>query len=306
MCHCRSRRILSQQVHEYSKQILWQAADSDEEGKSFSPRKRQAAGHVDSPRVPLLPVQSSAGAENVARESSSTSNGHGVHVESSAAVDVAGAQNVDQQIKTGTREADAGLKEPVTGEVSPAKQSPLSSTDVVPDTPTSSCGRPSAPAAPPSSTNIVRAALQRVAAQHVEQQLMQPMDAPGPTLAGAVLGSIFSHDAKAHHEAGPGPSVAQANTNARMPEQERTRTACTASRPLPAGAALQAPVLYGAVQPDAVGTSTVELAALNDMSPYDIRMLAHLKRLDQKAAAMKVTHLHCPLPCMTHGHACLL
>ncbi|CAL8465203.1 g4738 [Coccomyxa elongata] len=287
----RSRRILSQQVHEYSKQILWQASDSDEEGKSFSPRKRQAAGHVEVSRVPLLPVQSSAGAENVARESGSTSDGHGVHVESSSAVDVAAAQNVDQQIKMETREVDAGLNEPVAGEVSPVKQSPLSSTDVVPDTPTSSCGRPSAPAAPPSSTNIVRAALQRVAAQHVEQQLMQPIDAPDPAVAGAVLGSIFSRDARAHHEAGPRPSGAQANTIASMLEQEQTRTACTVSRPSPSGAALQAPVLYGAVQPVALGTSTVELAALNDISPYDIRMLAHLKRLDQKAAAMKSHNL---------------
>lgn len=247
--------------------------------------------------MPLLPVQGSTGAQNVARESSSTSHcrGNGVHVESNSAVDLAAAQIVVQQAKAEVHdEVDVVLDEPVRGEASPAKQSPLSSTDVVPDTPTSSCGRPSAPAGPPSSTNIVRAALQRVAAQHVEQQLMQALDAPGSALACRGLGSIVSHDAAASHEA----AAAQANTHVSMLEEEQARGWSTVSRPWPAGAALQAPVLCGAVQPVAAGSSAVEPAALDDMSPYDIRMLAHLKRLDQKAAAMKVAHLHAPLACM--------
>ena len=302
--YCRSRRILSQQVHEYSKQILWQTPDSDEEGKPLSPRKRLAAGHLECLRVPLLPVQSSTGAQNVAQESSSTSHGHGAHAESNSDVVLTAAQNVDQQVRAQVHgEADAVFDGSVRGEASPAKQSPLSSTDVVPDTPTSSCGRPSAGGAPPFSTNLVRAALQRAAAQHVEQQLMQAMDAPGSALAGPVPGSNVSHDAAAHHEAGPLPAAAQATANVNMPEQEEKHTSFTALMPWPArAAALQAPVLHGAVQLVGVSGSVVELAALDDMSPYDVRMLAHLKRLDQKAAAMKVTHLAAPLLCMTDGH----
>lgn len=267
---CRSRRLLSQKVHEYSKQVLW-ASDSDEEDKPSIPRKRQAAGQFHHPRQPLLPVESSTGADNApGRDNSNPESISGLQPLAQSRLGTASAH-----VTVGNEAHCSAAQEscdPVTREASPAKQSPLCSTDVVPDTPTSSCGRHPPPPAAQPSTNLVRAALQRVAAQPLAPDALQD-EAMGQAHSVGTDGGVRSyaagHDLLAQKDGQSGslPILAQA---------------------WPATATVPAQHQYRAASLGAVGLCRAEEGDVSGMSPYDVRMLAHLKRLDQKAAAMKV------------------
>ncbi len=112
-----------------------------------------------------------------------------------------------------------------------------------------------------------RAAAQPLAADTLQDGAAEPAGTYGRAVELAELRSDAGHPQLAQSKAGSLPILAQPWLN---------------------GVKLTAPLQGRAASSGAVALCKAQGGDVSKMSPYDIRMLAHLKRLDQKAAAMKV------------------
>lgn len=177
------------------------------------------------------------------------------------------------------------------------KRSPGSDCEVVPDTPTSSCGRAGAPA----GGSLARAALQRAAAQLPVHSPQLPAAASLQRLGSAEEFESIPETAPAPDDSPckqqRGQQVVEALGADARPAQRYAETISHTGRAaeLPVVAPMQldlAPPYPKQEQASPVQAGAKSAGVLADMSPFDAKMLAHLDKINQKALAMAVRSIH--------------